>query len=64
MAQEAMYAAFARVVGADMPFQHVTLSRQLFFANKGLTEALIEASKEKHPEWEFRMEEVNALKNA
>ena len=51
------YAASARI-NENSPWQHVTLGRQLFFANKGLIDIMVEAMKVKHPTAEFRIEKV------
>lgn len=52
------YATYARIRGSGNDYQMVTLGGQIFFADKGLVELCIEKSLEKHPNWEFVIQEV------
>jgi len=52
-----MYAAYARIKGA-IEYSLVTLHGEIFMANKGLIELMVEKSQSKHPDWEFRIERM------
>lgn len=52
-----MYAAYARKTAGE-PYHMVTMGGQLFFASKWLLEDMVAAMEAKHPEADFKIEEV------